>query len=86
MTTRDDTDGAWRDEQTLPLSELSEAMATSSSDGQADDLAGNDAGIEQTIDRQDSSPVGGRPDQDPDPTSAESRRLRPDFNGPAGPH
>jgi hypothetical protein len=31
------TDGVWRDEEKLPLSELNQAMATWDTDGQADD-------------------------------------------------
>jgi hypothetical protein len=40
------TDGAWRDEERLPLSELNRAMATYSADGQVDDATGGDAGAE----------------------------------------
>ena len=40
------TEGVWRDEERLPLSELNRAMATNSFDGQVDDLTGNDAGSE----------------------------------------
>ncbi|GAA0471174.1 hypothetical protein Ade02nite_34510 [Paractinoplanes deccanensis] len=40
----DDTEGTWRDEERLPLSELNQAMATYSQDGQVDDLTGEDAG------------------------------------------
>ncbi|GAB2567994.1 hypothetical protein Aab01nite_44050 [Paractinoplanes abujensis] len=36
--------GVWRDENKLPLSELKQAMATNSQDGQVDDLTGEDAG------------------------------------------
>ena len=41
------TDGVWRDEDRLPVDELNRAMATYSSDGQVDDVTGNDAGAEQ---------------------------------------
>ena len=40
----DETEGAWRDESKLPLSELTRAMASNSQDGQVDDLTGEDAG------------------------------------------
>ncbi|WP_133876094.1 hypothetical protein [Paractinoplanes brasiliensis] len=43
----DETEGAWRDESKLPLSELTRAMASNSQDGQVDDLTGEDAGAEQ---------------------------------------
>ena len=39
-----DTPGVWRDEERLPLEELTKAVATSADDGQKDDLTGNDAG------------------------------------------
>lgn len=68
------TDGVWRDEERLPLADLAAAVATSATDGQADDLSGNDAGIEQTLDEQ---------ARDPDATG---RALRTDFTGPTGPH
>jgi len=77
--------GVWRDEETLPLSELTKAFATASTDGQADDPAGNDAGIE-------AEEPGHRPDDDahpagdPDPSSAAGRALRTDFTGPTGPN
>ena len=48
MTGQDD--GVWRDEEKLPLAELNRAVATSADDGQTDDLSGNDAGIEETLD------------------------------------
>jgi hypothetical protein len=37
----------WRDEAELPLSELSQAMASYSADGQVDDATGGDAGAEE---------------------------------------
>ncbi|MDY7090138.1 MAG: hypothetical protein SYR96_34230 [Actinomycetota bacterium] len=40
----DETEGTWRDESKLPLSELTRAMASNSQDGQVDDLTGEDAG------------------------------------------
>jgi hypothetical protein len=82
--TRDTEDGAWRDERELPLSELSQAVATSPGDGQVDDPSGNDAGIEQGLaeNARDEAEAG----SDPDPTSAEGRALRTDFAGPTGPN
>jgi hypothetical protein len=79
-TPNNDTSGVWRDEERLPLSDLVQAVATSSDDGQTDDLAGNDAGI-----------VEARPEPDtghgdPDPDTAAGRALRTDFTGPTGPH
>jgi hypothetical protein len=73
-----DDSGQWRDEQQLPLEELVQAVATSSTEGQKDDQTGNDAGIEP--------PPEPREDGDPDPTSASGRALRNDFTGPVGPN
>jgi hypothetical protein len=73
-----DDDGVWRDERKLPLAELTQAVATSSNEGQTDDRTGNDAGIE--------SPPAAPTDADPDPDSAEGRALRIDFTGPVGPN
>lgn len=42
-------DAQWRDEERLALDELNRAMATYSSDGQVDDVTGNDAGAEQAF-------------------------------------
>jgi hypothetical protein len=75
-------DGVWRDEDRLPLAELTEAMGTYSHDGQVDDPTGNDAGAEQEFgDELRGGPHGS---DDADPTSAEGRRLRPspDAHGP----
>ena len=44
-----DNEAAWRDEDKLPLDELNRAMATYSSDGQLDDVTGNDAGAEEAF-------------------------------------
>ncbi len=41
----DPNDGVWRDEERLPLSELTKAMATSDTDGQ-NDPSDNDTGQE----------------------------------------
>ncbi|MDG6103574.1 hypothetical protein Daura_35225 [Dactylosporangium aurantiacum] len=79
------TDGVWRDERQLPLEELTAAVATSATDGQGDDLAGNDAGIEQALTEE----AGERPDGadgDPDPTSSAGRALRTDYVGRTGPN
>jgi hypothetical protein len=80
----DETDGVWRDEEKLPLSELTQAMAMSPGDGQVDDESGNDAGIVQAEEevRRDVDEAGG----EPDPHSAAGRALRPDFTGHTGPH
>jgi hypothetical protein len=63
----------WRDEEKLPLSELSAAMATSDTDGQTDDLTGNDAGAEQAFGHD----AQARDDVDP---------VRPSPTGRTGPH
>jgi hypothetical protein len=65
--------GVWRDEEKLPLSELTQAMATYSQDGQVDDLTGSDAGVE--AESEDAAV------NDPDPTSEAGRRLRPSPDG-----
>lgn len=80
----DETDGVWRDEEKLPLTELSRAMAMSPGDGQVDDESGNDAGAvqaEEELRREVDETQG-----EPDPHSAAGRALRPDFTGPSGPH
>jgi hypothetical protein len=75
-------EGAWRDDRKLPLSELNQAMATYSQDGQVDDLTGSDAGAEQEFGHgplavgEDAASSG-----DPDPTSEAGRRLRPSPDG-----
>jgi hypothetical protein len=90
------TEGVWRDESALPLSELTQAMATYSQDGQVDDLTGEDAGAEQEFGhgpRAGEQDTGGAADSadDPDATSAQGRRLRPSPDGSSpfgrsGPH
>jgi len=79
-----DTDGVWRDEEKLPLSELTRAMAMSPGDGQVDDESGNDAGQAQGDDeaRREIDRTKG----EPDPHSTAGRALRPDFTGHTGPH
>lgn len=63
-------DGVWRDEERLPLSELTRAMATYSQDGQVDDLTGSDAGAETEFGHQ------------PGPAGEQGPRPSPD--GPSG--
>lgn len=80
----DETDGVWRNEERLPLSELTRAMAMSPEDGQVDDETGNDVGMvqaEEDLQREVDDTRG-----DPDPHSAAGRALRPDFTGHSGPH
>ena len=81
----------WRDEQELPLAELTEAMAVYSTDGQQDDVTGNDAGAEeafgdQPVVERDGERDGGKRDGDPDPDSEEGRALRPSPEGRSGPN
>ena len=66
--------GVWRDEQRLPLSELDEAMATYSQDGQVDDLTGEDAGAEAEFGH----------DAEPDGEDERGRRPSPDGTTPTG--
>jgi hypothetical protein len=82
MSGADEQDeGAWRDEQKLPLKDLTAAVATSPADGQSDDPTGNDAGIEPVPDDETRDRAG-----DPDATSAAGRALRTDFTGRTGPN
>ena len=74
------TGGAWRDEERLPLADLVQAVGTSADDGQADDLTGNDAGMQPPADS--AAPADG----DPDPDSEAGRALRTDFTGRRGPN
>jgi hypothetical protein len=83
--------GAWRDEEKLPLSELAQAMATYSQDGQVDDLTGSDAGAEAEFGHQPAPTEGDQEngvDRDatgaPDPGSANGRRWRPSPDSPSG--
>ncbi len=76
--------GAWRDDRELPIDELTEAMATYSTDGQRDDVTGGDAGAEEAF--------GHEPptrevelDRDPDPDTELGRALRPAPEGRTGP-
>ncbi len=69
-----DNDGVWRDEEKLPVSELSQAMASWDLDGQ-NDPTDNDAGEEQAFGH--GAQVEGT---DPD------RENRPSTTGRSGPH
>jgi hypothetical protein len=76
-----DDNAVWRDEEKLPLSELSRAMGTYDLDGQRDDETGNDAGAEIAFGHD--AQVHGEPGQgatDPD------RATRPSTTGRTGPH
>lgn len=78
-------DGVWRDEERLPLAELSRAVATSSTEGQQDDVTGNDAGLEQAFGDQQFVETAESGSGDPDPNSEAGRRLRPSPLGRQGP-
>ena len=72
-------DGVWRDEEKLPVSELSKAMASWDLDGQ-NDPTDNDAGLEQAYghDAQvTTEPEAGETDPD--------REYRPSTTGRSGP-
>jgi hypothetical protein len=72
-------DGVWRDEEKLPMSELSNAMASWDLDGQGDPTD-NDAGAEQAFGH------GAQvPDEDADQTDPD-RETRPSTTGRSGPH
>jgi hypothetical protein len=73
-------DGVWRDEEKLPLSELSNAMASWDTDGQ-DDPTDNDAGAEQAFGHgAHVSDVDETGETDPE------REFRPSTTGRTGPH
>ena len=73
-------DGVWRDPEKLPMSELSNAMASWDLDGQGDPTD-NDAGAEQAFGHGARVPDDGDPDEtDPD------RESRPSTTGRSGPH
>jgi hypothetical protein len=78
-------DGVWRDEERLPLAELSRAVATSSSDGQFDDATGGDAGSEAAFGERPFVEDAETDAGDPDPDTEEGRRLRPSPLGRIGP-
>ena len=63
-------DGVWRDEEKLPVSELSQAMASWDTDGQ-NDPTDNDAGEEQAFGHGAEAPEGSD---------------RPSTTGRTGPH
>jgi hypothetical protein len=76
----DNDDGVWRDEEGLPVSELSKAMASWDLDGQ-NDPTDNDAGEEQAFGH--GAQVTTEDEQggtDPD------REYRPSTTGRTGPH
>jgi hypothetical protein len=77
MTDRAD-DGVWRDEEQLPVSELSKAMASWDLDGQ-NDPTDNDAGLEQAFGHDAQVP-------DEDGTTDPDREFRPSTTGRSGPH
>ena len=73
-------DGVWRDEERLPVSELSQAMASWDLDGQ-NDATDNDAGLEQAFGHDSQVPDQGEVGaEDPD------RASRPSTTGRTGPH
>jgi hypothetical protein len=76
----------WRDERELPLAELTEAMAVYSSDGEQDDVTGNDAGAEEAFGDQPFVERAEKGEGDPDPDSEEGRALRPSPEGRSGPN
>jgi hypothetical protein len=72
-------DGVWRDEEKLPVSELSQAMASWDLDGQGD-ATGNDAGAEQEFGHDSRVPTDDEPGAEgPD------RAARPSTTGRTGP-
>jgi len=72
-------DGVWRDEERLPVSELSKAMASWDLDGQGDPTD-NDAGEEQAFGHDAFVPDDKSGATDPD------RESRPSTTGRSGPH
>jgi hypothetical protein len=72
-------DGVWRDEEKLPVSELSEAMASWDTDGQGDPTD-NDAGAEQAFGHGEHVTEDETNETDPD------REYRPSTTGRTGPH
>jgi hypothetical protein len=74
-----DNDGVWRDEEKLPVSELSQAMASWDLDGQ-NDPTDNDAGLEQAFGHDAVVPDSDEGGTDPD------REHRPSTTGRSGPH
>ena len=72
--------GVWRDEEKLPISELSNAMASWDTDGQ-NDPTDNDAGEEQAFGHD--ARVN---DQEPGTGTDPDREFRPSTTGRSGPH
>jgi hypothetical protein len=68
-------EGVWRDEEKLPVSELSKAMASWDTDGQGDDT-GNDAGAASPAAQAGRDPEADDPD----------RPFRPSTTGHTGPN
>lgn len=73
-------DGVWRDEEKLPLSELTEAMASWDTDGQGDPTD-NDAGAEQAFGHGDRITT-----EDETGETDPEREFRPGTTGRIGPH
>jgi hypothetical protein len=76
----DSDDGVWRDEQRLPLSELTRAIAAPANDGEVDDATGSEAGAESVYGH-DALPR----DDEPDRQAGEDPRERPSTTGRTGP-
>jgi len=68
-------DDVWRDPERLPLDDLADAMAVYSTDGQLDDVTGNEAGTEEAFGNDARVDV---------PEPEELRRPSPE--GRSGPH
>jgi hypothetical protein len=91
MTKADSTgdDGVWRDPERLTASELSEAVGVYSTDGQADDATGGDAGAEQVFGESAAEAANTPTDEPPDPEYAanppDPERHRPSPEGRTGP-
>ena len=76
-----DDNAVWRDEEKLPVSELSAAMASSDTDGQHDDETGHDMGAEQAFGH------GTQAEGTPGPDATDPHRAaRPSTTGRTGPH
>jgi hypothetical protein len=75
-------DNLWRSDLRVPLTELDQALATYSFDGEVDDAAGNDSGDEELRKEEWPGPGAGG---DPDPETEKGRRLRPSWDGRPGP-
>ncbi|BCJ67773.1 hypothetical protein [Polymorphospora rubra] len=80
------TDETWRDEQRLPLKELSEAMASWDTDGQLDDVTGNDAGAEAAFGHDAAAEELESTPADRERLTDEQRAHRPSTTGRTGPH